>query len=90
VTAPQTQRTPAEQAAELRADLAALVSMRVEVEYEYTPKTRLRVIADALVNTLLMQYGLALASMEHDAPAADSGIIVAPEGAAPGGGLIAL
>lgn len=84
------QRTPAEQAAELRSDINAIASMLGESQYEYTSKARLRMIAEAALGTLLVQYNSAAEALEAMvAQAAESGIIAAP-GAAPGGGLITL
>lgn len=87
MTAPQTQRTPAEQAAELRSDIAGITSMLGEAQYEYTSKARLRMIAQGALGTLLVQYTGAADALEAMAAqsAAESGIIVAPPSALIGG-----
>lgn len=74
--------TPAEQASELRSDVAALQSMLREVEYEYTPKKRLAVIAEASLHALVEMYEKAAnaAETESQRVATDSGLIVSPAG----------
>lgn len=68
----------AEQAASLRADVAALEAMEREVKYEYTSKKRLQIIAAATLGALLTQYRAGVAAL--DAAAAQEADAPAPSG----------
>lgn len=71
----------AEQAASLRANESLVERLTNEAGYEYTSKSRLRVIAISALRTLQALYGQAAVEAEAEQAAA-RGVIIAPEGIA--------